>query len=152
MVVYRIDREKRKHQLLSGIGAEKVGGRWNMPGTKAVYTSQNISLAYLEVVMHLDVTEDLPNDRILAHIEIPDEVEIVTVKRLPKGWNVFPYHSDTQEIFTKFCDEQKAAVLKVPSAIVGAEHNYILNPMHPDFAKIKVVKTEKFRFDQRLSQ
>ncbi|WP_340200577.1 RES family NAD+ phosphorylase [Ascidiimonas sp. W6] len=152
MIVYRIDRIKRKHELLSGIGAEKVGGRWNKIGTRAVYTSQNISLAYLEVVMHLDITEDLPNDRIIAHIEIPDDIKIIEEKKLPANWNSFPYNNDTQEIFTKFCKDSKAAVLKVPSAIVRPEANYIINPLHLDATLIKVVKTERFTFDSRLKE
>lgn len=152
MIVYRIDRIKRKHELLSGIGAEKVGGRWNKIGTRAVYTSQNISLAYLEVVMHLDITEDLPNDRIIAYIEIPDDIKIIEEKKLPVNWNSFPYNNGTQEIFTKFCKDLKAAVLKVPSAIVRAEANYVINPLHQDAALIKVVKTKLFTFDSRLKQ
>lgn len=150
MIVYRIDRAKRKNDLLSGIGAEKIGGRWNEIGTRAIYTSQHISLSYLEVVMHLDITEDLPSDRILVHIEIPDDVTIYKLKKLPKNWNTFPYNSKTQEIFTKFVEENKFAVLKVPSAIVRDEFNYILNPRHLDFHKIKVVKIQKFTFDSRL--
>ncbi|KAB8152455.1 RES domain-containing protein [Kordia sp. TARA_039_SRF] len=152
MIVYRIDRAKRKNNLLSGIGAEKIGGRWNEIGTRAVYTSQHISLAYLEVVMHLDITEDLPSDRILVHVEIPDEVPIHELQKLPKDWNTFPYNSKTQEIFTKFVTENKFAVLKVPSAIVRDEFNYILNPLHIDFHKISVAKIQKFSFDSRLYQ
>lgn len=150
MIVYRIDRVKRKHDLLSGIGAEKIGGRWNEIGTRAVYTSQHISLAYLEVVMHLDITEDLPSDRILVQIEIPDDISVYEIKKLPKNWNTFPYNSSTQQIFTKFVHDSKYAVLKVPSAIVKDEYNYILNPAHRDFYKIKVVKIQKFTFDSRL--
>ncbi|NAS32217.1 RES domain-containing protein [Flavobacteriaceae bacterium R38] len=152
MIVYRIDRAKRKNDLLSGIGAEKVGGRWNKVGTRAVYTSQNLSLAYLEVVMHLDISEDLPDDRILIHIDIPDDIEIIEEKKLPKGWNSFPYNSATQNVFTKFCNDKKGVVLRVPSAIVKSEYNYIINPLHPDAHKIKVVKTEKFLFDHRLKK
>jgi RES domain-containing protein len=150
MIVYRIDRVKRKNNLLSGVGAEKIGGRWNEIGTRAIYTSQHISLAYLEVVMHLDITEDLPSDRILVHIDIPDDVSVYEFKKLPRNWNTFPYNSKTQEIFTKFVEENKHAVLKVPSAIVKDEHNYILNPLHINFHKIKVVKIQKFSFDSRL--
>ncbi|WP_340075129.1 RES family NAD+ phosphorylase [Leptobacterium sp. I13] len=150
MIVYRIDREKRRKELLSGIGAEKVGGRWNKPGTRAVYTAQNISLAYLEVVMHIDISEDLPSDRILIHIKIPDEIVIQEEKRLPKNWDCFPYNSQTQEIFTRFAQDKKATVLKVPSAIVASEYNYIVNPLHEDANKIQVIKIERFTFDGRL--
>ncbi|AXG69650.1 RES domain protein [Kordia sp. SMS9] len=150
MIVFRIDRAKRKNNLLSGIGAEKIGGRWNEIGTRAIYTSQHISLSYLEVVMHLDITEDLPDDRILVHVEIPAEVSVYQLQKLPKDWNTFPYNSKTQEIFTKFVTENKFAVLQVPSAIVKDEFNYILNPLHIDFHKIRVVKVQKFSFDSRL--
>ena len=150
MIVYRIDRLKRKNDLLSGVGAEKVGGRWNEIGTKAIYTSQNISLSYLEIVMHLDISEDLPDDRILVHIEIPDDIKIEEEKKMPKNWNSFPYNSATQKVFSRFCKANKGAVLKVPSAIVPSEYNFIINPLHKDFSKIKVTKTERFVFDNRL--
>ena len=150
MIVYRIDREKRRHDLLSGKGAQEYGGRWNPIGTKAVYTAQHISLAYLEVVMHLNIASDLPDDRILLHIEIPDELEVIKVSRLPKDWNTLPYNRKTQDIFTRFCSDHKAAVLQVPSAVVPKEHNFIINPLHPDFEKISVKKVEKFSFDERL--
>lgn len=152
MVVYRIDRIKRKNDLLSGLGAEKVGGRWNKIGTRAVYTSQNVSLAYLEIVMHLDISEDLPDDRVLVHIEIPENIEIIEEKKMPRDWNSFPYNNKTQQVFTKFCKEHKGAVLKVPSAIVTSEYNYIINPLHSDASKIKVVKTERFSLDNRLKK
>lgn len=45
MVVYRVANQKYRDYTLSGIGAEKVGGRWNEIGTRAVYCSENISLA-----------------------------------------------------------------------------------------------------------
>ncbi len=150
MIVYRIDREKRRHQLLSGAGAEHAGGRWNKVGTKAVYTAEHISLAYLEVVMHLDITEDLPSDRILAHVKIPKGVNITPVKKLPKNWDSFPYFHETQEVFTKFCHENRGAVLKVPSAVVPQENILILNPLHPDFQKIRVIKVTPFQFDSRM--
>ncbi|WP_340064963.1 RES family NAD+ phosphorylase [Ascidiimonas aurantiaca] len=150
MIVYRIDRIKRSRELLLGLGAEKVGGRWNKPGTRAVYTSQNISLAYLEVVMHLDISEDLPSDRILVHIDIPEDLKIFEEKKLPPHWNSFPYNSKTQEVFTRFCKELKGPVMKIPSAIVKSEYNYVINPLHSDAQRIKVVKKERLTFDNRL--
>lgn len=152
MVVFRLDREKRKDSILSGIGAEKVGGRWNSPGIKAVYTSESASLAILEVIVHLDLSEDLPNDRILVKINIPDDLSLIQIEesKLPKNWDKFPYFNETQVIFDEFVADNKSAILKVPSVIVPEEFNYILNPAHPDFNRVFVLHLSHFNFDQRL--
>ncbi|MFD0863857.1 RES family NAD+ phosphorylase [Sungkyunkwania multivorans] len=150
MVVYRIDREKRKNDLLSGVGAQEYGGRWNKIGTKAIYASQHVSLAYLEVAMHLNMTMSLPTDRILVHIEIPNTIKIETLEKLPTDWRRLPYNYETQEIFTRFCKQERGLVLRVPSVVVPSEYNFIINPIHKDFKRIKILKTEKFIFDDRL--
>ncbi|MBX2844897.1 MAG: RES family NAD+ phosphorylase [Saprospiraceae bacterium] len=151
MIVYRLDREKRRQNVLTGIGAERMGGRWNLKGTKTVYTSQSRALAMLEVLVHIDIT-DLPKDMILAEIHIPDSIEIVSLKKLPTNWDKFPYRFEVQKTFTAFCHKDEAAVLKVPSAIVEGEFNFLINPLHKDFKKIKTIRIEALNFDQRLNQ
>jgi RES domain-containing protein len=72
------------------------------------------------------------------------------VKRLPKDWKTFPHSNSTQLIGDKFLKEQKFLVLKVPSATVQGEFNYLINPRHKNFNHIKIVKIENFNFDERL--
>ncbi|MCA1751391.1 MAG: RES family NAD+ phosphorylase, partial [Flavobacteriales bacterium] len=87
MHVYRVANVKYKEQTLSGIGAEKVGGRWNAVGTRAVYCSENASLALLEYYVHSDNQAALPKKILIAKIKIPDEFEIEKIKSLPAEWN-----------------------------------------------------------------
>jgi hypothetical protein len=50
----------------------------------------------------------------------------------------------------EFLTSKQSLVLKVPSAIIETENNFIVNPAHPDLTKIKILKSENFMFDKRL--
>ena len=155
MKVYRIEREKYLETTLKGVGAALTEGyRWNSLNTYLVYTAESRALATLEVSVHLDFSEDLPTDRFYVEIEIPDDIEILelSIEQLPENWDSKPPILETQFIGDDFVSQKNAAVLKVPSAIVPPEFNYIINPNHPDSAKIKVISTQKLLFDNRFKQ
>lgn len=147
MIVYRLSKSVYANDL-SGKGAELVGGRWNSRGNAVLYTSQSIALCVTEIAVHVPLGI-LPKDYDLIHIEIPDD-NILEVKRLPKDWQTFPHADSTQKIGDKFLRDKKYLVLKVPSAAVQGEFNFLVNPRHPDFDKVKIKKKEKFSFDERL--
>lgn len=150
MIVYRIANKKYKDATLSGIGAEKVGGRWNEIGTRAVYCSENISLALLEYYVHSDNINNLPKDILIAKIEFPDNFTINHLTKLPERWNQYPYASKTTQIFPKFAKDNGFFGLKVPSTIVPLEHNIILNPLYKDFGKVEIIEFLDLPVDQRL--
>lgn len=153
MKVYRIEREKYLHTTLKGIGASGSGGfRWNSKNTYLVYTAESRALATLEISVHLDLSEDLPDDRYYVEIEIPDDVVIreLDSKDLPGNWDAKPPATATQHIGDHFVLAGEVAVLKVPSSIVPPESNFLINPYHPDAKKIKVVSILKMSFDDRL--
>ncbi|SEA66625.1 RES domain-containing protein [Flavobacterium gillisiae] len=152
MVVYRIANVKYKDLTLSGIGAEKVGGRWNEVGTRAVYCSENISLALLEYYVHSENIAYLPKDILVAKIQFPDEFVIEELKELPERWNQYPYSSKTTEVFTKLSKDRNVFALRVPSTIVGLESNIILNPLYKDFGKVEVIEFIKLPIDERLKK
>jgi RES domain-containing protein len=154
MRVFRIVREKYIDSALSGRGAQRSNGfRWNSLGTPMVYTAESRSLAVLEVAVHLDLSEDLPTDRYLVGIEIPDDLEILTLQKsdLPEGWDSKPPEKLTQKMGDSFIQGNLSAVLRVPSSIIQDEYNYLLNPMHKDFARINSEVPVHFGFDKRLS-
>lgn len=154
MIVYRIEREKYLKDTLKGIGASlSPGFRWNSLNTRLVYTADSRALSTLEVSVHLDLIEDLPNDRYMVEIEIPDNILIleVALEDLPKNWDAKPPILSTQTIGDDFVLENNAAILKVPSSIISQEYNYLINPLHPDIKRIKVAKKYPFLFDPRLS-
>lgn len=150
MLVYRVTHAKYKDQTLSGLGAEKVGGRWNEIGTRAVYCSENISLALLEYYVHALNIGYLPKSILVAQIEIPDEIKIEVLDELPEHWNQYPYSSKTAKVFTERVKHPDFFGLKVPSSIVGLEHNYILNPLHKDFHLASIKHFFELPIDPRL--
>ena len=150
MIVYRIANVKYKEATLTGIGAEKVGGRWNEVGTRAVYCSENISLALLEYYVHSENIAFLPKKILVAKIQFPDEFIIEELEEIPERWNQYPYSSKTTEIFTKLAKDRNTFALRVPSTIVGLESNIILNPLYKDFGKVEVIEFIKLPIDERL--
>lgn len=150
MIVYRVANKKYKDFTLSGIGAEKVGGRWNEIGSRAVYCSENISLALLEYYVHSDDITNLPKEILVAKMEIPDDFLIQDLKELPERWNQYPYSSETTRIFSQYAKDNTFFALKVPSTIVPVEYNIILNPLYKNFGKVEIVEFLDFPIDSRL--
>jgi RES domain-containing protein len=152
MIVYRIAHAKYKHATLSGVGAEKVGGRWNEVGTRAVYCSENIALALLEYYVHSANTANLPKEMLLAKILIPDEFIIEELTDLPKKWNQYPHNANTAAVFTELAKNRNFFALRVPSSIIGLEYNIILNPLYVDFGKVEVLEFIKIPIDERFKR
>ena len=135
---------------LSGRGAEINGGRWNGKGTPALYTAASRALAVLEVAVHVPFGI-LPTNYRMITIEVPHEsMEVFAVADLPSDWNRNPFAPSTQYLGDDFLNAKKSLLLQVPSTTVAGDFNYIINPNHPDFEKLKVLKIEPFEFDSRL--
>ncbi|MFH0894927.1 MAG: RES domain-containing protein [Bacteroidota bacterium] len=150
MIVFRLSKSKYCRDL-SGKGAETVGGRWNNVGTPLIYTSESIALCTAEIAVHLPLGM-MPDDYKLVHIEIPSNLvnHEIKVNELPKDWKSFPYKKSTCIVGDKLVSENKWLFLKVPSAVVQGSFNYLINPRHKQFSKVKIIKTEAFEFDSRL--
>jgi RES domain-containing protein len=152
MIVYRVANIKHKDSTLSGLGAEKVGGRWNEIGTRAVYCSENISLALLEYYVHSENIAYLPSKILVAKIEFPDDFKIEELTELPERWNQYPYSSNTTSIFTNLAKDRDFFALRVPSTIVGLESNIILNPLYKEFGKVEIAGFIELPIDERLKK
>ncbi len=155
MKVYRIERKKYLDTTLESIGASMSEGfRWNSKNTHLVYSAESRALALLEIAVHLDLSEDLPDDRYFIEIDIPDNIKIETlnISDLPSDWAAKPPTAKTQYIGDDFVKSKVSAVLKVPSCIIQQEHNYLINPHHSDTKKIKVTLQEKLVIDERLKK
>lgn len=150
MIVFRLSKAAYANDL-SGRGAEKAGGRWNSKGTALLYTSESRALCTTEIAVHTPLGI-LPMDYVIIAIEIPNTIPLTELKHkeLPSDWKSLPHAHSTQEIGDTFVTDEKTAVLKVPSAVVQGEFNYLINPSHKDFKKIKVKLVEAFDFDERL--
>ena len=148
---WRITRRRHAASAFSGEGARRAGGRWNRPGTPLVYTAGSQSLAILEMLVGLE-PEDFPGEVILLRVEIPGDVsrELVDPAALPAGWNLYPGPEVLQDLGDAWVRRGQTCVLVVPSALVPRERNYLLNPAHPDMARLRIARPEPFTFDPRL--
>ena len=138
-------------EYADGLQASGIAARWNREGQKVVYTAESRSLACLENVVHRSKKGLRGLFRTLV-IEIPDylKMEITEEKSLPAGWNKTDNYLSCREIGSLWFLSGKTVILKVPSALVRQESNYILNTLHPDFNSIRLVDTEEFYFDSRF--
>ena len=127
------------------------GGRWNSEGLPVVYASSTLSLAALEYLVHVDV-EDVPHDLCALKIAVPDDasVEEVELSTLPGDWNRVEDHPACTARGDEWARRGAALGLRVPSALIPAETNLLLNPRHPDMERVRVVSIETFAFDRRL--
>ena len=146
---WRIDKPRRN--AFSGEGARRFGGRWNSPGVAVVYLSEHQSLAALEIFVHLQPL--VPHDKYLAYFVEWDEAQmehVVGEKITARLAHLAarPGHDATGD---QWVAEARSAVLAVPSAIVPAERNFLLNPAHPKFGQVRLHKPVAFTFDHRLA-
>lgn len=150
MELFRLSQLKHG-KTLSGKGASISGGRWNSPGVEVIYTAANRSLAMAEVAVHLSIAT-LPDGYMMMTIQMPDNISISEIDaiELPTDWNQFPPLKATQLIGDRFIQEGKTCLLKVPSAVTSGDFNYLINPTHPEFKKIKISGYDPFPFDRRL--
>lgn len=147
MIVYRISLAKWAGQLTTSGRA----GRWNSNGQFMLYTASTRALACLENMVH---RRGIGKDELfrVTLIEIPDDLTIRKLERrkLPANWQDYINYSSCQLLGDAWLKKKDTAVLRVPSAIIPEEYNFLINPLHPAFSRIKVHSTEKFLFDKRL--
>lgn len=148
MIIYRLTTGKYANDI-SGTGSKLFGGRWNPPGIAALYTSQHVSLAILEILVRASKYTS-PASYTLLSLEISDKgIYELQSKKLKNGWqNDLNY---TQGIGEDFLNDNQTLCMQVPSAIVPQENNFLLNPLHPEFKKIKILSSELLELDKRLS-
>lgn len=149
MTVFRI--ASSKYPANDGKGASLYGGRWNRKGTAVIYTAESRALCALEIMAN---AEELGNDYVVIAIEIPEGTFIrkLSISELPAGWDIAEPIEATRSIGTRWAHELETAVLRVPSAVIPREFNYILNPLHPDFSTFRFSEPEPFYFDDRLGR
>jgi RES domain-containing protein len=149
MIVFRLSKTKYARDL-SGKGAEIAGGRWNSKGIAAIYTSASRALCTTEIAVHTPLG-NVPQDYQIISIKIPDAgIYELPEASLPKEWKAFPHSMSTQKIGDRFVREGKFLVMRVPSAVVQGDFNYVINPVHRDLSKVKIVNVQPFSFDERL--
>lgn len=148
--LWRIVKRKYADTAFSGEGAFLVGGRWNSQGRRMVYTSGTLSLAALEIFVHMEI-EDMP-PMVYQKATIPELVKItyLVATELPLDWRNVPAPSVLGTIGDDWLQNNETTILAVPSAIIPVEYNYLINPTHPDFAQLTFDEPQPFELDPRL--
>jgi RES domain-containing protein len=118
---------------------------------RLAYTAEHLSLAIIEYFVHIDA-DDPPRDLVVVNAEIPDTVSRVTVPvgSPPRNWRAIPTPPELADIGDDFVRRRKAAILIVPSALAPTEFNWLINPRHPEFRKIRLNPPEPFQYDPRF--
>jgi RES domain-containing protein len=149
--VWRLASARYGDRAFDGEGARLYGGRWNHPGTAVVYCSATMSLAALEFFVHVE--PDLaPPSLVAMAADLPAglDVETLEVEALPANWRTYPAPEKLRDLGTGWVRSGRTAVLLVASSVIPHEMNVLLNPAHPDFARIHVREAEPFAFDPRM--
>ncbi|KWK80696.1 RES family NAD+ phosphorylase [Burkholderia ubonensis] len=137
---------------LKGIGGLRAGGRWHFAGQPVVYLAEHPALALLETLVHLEIASvaQLPNGYQLLRVEVPDSVAVAEIAEhdAPADWRTNP--DWTKGAGTEWLQTKPSALLRVPSAVVPHAHNFLLNPLHPAVAEIRVAEILQAPYDSRI--
>jgi len=155
MKLWRLSHIKYADNAFSGEGSYLYGGRWSPPGCLVVYLSESAALCALETLVHVDaavLTQLTSVKHVVFPVNVPDDLYIdeVCVEELTDGWDKTPAPESLQLVGKTWYDQNHSPLLRVPSAIVPTEHNYLFNPLHEDAARITIGEPLPFVFDQRL--
>lgn len=147
----RLVKARRAERAFDGEGARRYGGRWNPPGVRVVYASESAALAALELLVHLEESALLAHYALCA-VRFPEALlETLDPAALPADWRASPPPLALQEIGAAWVRDARSALLAVPSAIVPSERNFLLNPAHPDFRRVRRDPPTPFALDPRLA-
>ena len=152
MRVWRLVRKRRLSDAFTGEGARLAGGRWNSPGIRVVYTSASLALAMLEYFAHTSLIH-APKDVMSIWADVPDDLkrETIPAAKLPARWQRYDPPVDAlRALGDAWIARGTTPLLVVPSAIVTVENNYLLNPAHADFVRVKTGRATPVLFDLRL--
>lgn len=149
-VAWRIAKKKYVGTAFDGEGAYRYGGRWNSVGTRVVYASSTLSLAALEILVHLNPL--IPMSFVFFRIEFDDAfLEGLEADVTPLRWKSHPPSKPSQRYGDDWVREARSPVLAVPSVIIPTENNLLLNPNHPSYPSVDISGPQDFAFDPRLS-
>ena len=151
IVAWRICQRTHARRPRDGEGPFRFGGRWNSPGTRVVYLASSRALAALAILVHVEDGHELLAARYVAIPVSFSEKLVERPRRLPPRWSDDPPPRAAAQLGDRWAAERRTAALRIPSAVVPGEDNYLLNPLHPDASRVRVGRAVSFAFDPRLA-
>jgi RES domain-containing protein len=152
LTFWRVCAARRAATAFDGEGARLFGGRWNPKGVRVVYCASSLSLATLEAFVHFDPRTAPAVEQVYVRATIPDDVPVETLDqaKLPTDWRAYPAPTSLAALGAEWALSRRTVALLVPSAVTPIEDNILLNPEHPDTAKVEIGPAERFEFDPRM--
>ncbi len=145
MFLWRIS----NHDSLDGRGGLLASARWHTRGRPIVYLATTPAGALVEALVHLELKPNqLPKSYRLLKAEAPDDLPMMHFSALTEDWRKNETASRT--LGDEWLSQAQTTLLEIPSAILPETMNILLNPLHPDAARISVLWHEAYPFDQRL--
>jgi RES domain-containing protein len=149
MLVWRHFPGPFRSTAFTGVGGLYAASRWNHLGVAMVYTATSRALAALEFFVNLEPNE-APDDLLIAEASVPDKfVTTLDLALLPPNWRGLN-NEICRNLGSNWAASRNSLALKVPSAVVEGEWKVLLNPKHPQFAKVQIADSKPFRYDERM--
>jgi RES domain-containing protein len=149
MELFRISLEKHANKL----AASRRPNRWNKKDEYVLYTGSSRSLSSLELVVHRSSIQPLKSYKVMV-ISVADYdglINQVKTKDLSDDWRSVTAYPLLQAIGSDWYHTRASLLLKVPSAVIPQEFNYVININHPDFQdNVTLIRTENYFWDDRL--
>lgn len=152
ITAWRITRKKYVKEAFSGKGAKTYGGRWNPVGFPMVYLAQSLSLAILELIVHLEDDSDISGFVAIPVTFDSALVQVAPSTQLPANWLNLPVSEQSQNFGKQWLEANQNLVLQVPSSVVPGENNFLINPRHPQFSQLKIGPPQPLHIDQRITR
>lgn len=149
---YRLLKPKHASEAFSGEGARRYGGRWNNKGVPIVYLASSLSLAALELLVHLESEQILSEYTSIAVEFDSEQMLILPENQYPQDWQDYPAPSSTKRIGDAWFQSKDSLILQVKSVVISEEFIYLLNPLHSDFADFSIAGPKPFNYDGRLAK
>jgi len=149
MLVYRITSEKYSKKLSSSGAAN----RWNKEGEFVIYSAESRSLASLELVVHRSsIKPNIKYKVLVIDVDIKkNNIRNIDEHELPKNWRSISAYNKLQSIGSTWYENREQLILKIPSAVIPKENNFIINTQHEYFkSKVKILHSENYFWDERL--
>jgi RES domain-containing protein len=147
---WRIVKSRFADRAFDGEGSRLYGSRWTSPGLPVSFAAESLSLAVLEVLVHLQASAPLA-EYVVFSVAFPDQlIADLDPSSLPSTWRNSPAPPELQAIGDGWVRGGSSLLLRVPSVIVPHEHNFLINPAHPRFNDLLIQGPDPLAVDPRV--